>query len=69
MILIAWFIAALVVALAGLVIWQPWWFKNWVDSVAGEPKYFCKKCHRDITVGDKIRAEFNDMNKLEDRQV
>lgn len=64
MILIAWMIIAFSLIVTGVVILQPKWFVTLVSR-----KYYCIKCHIDITNSDKVRTRFNQENSIAERQV
>lgn len=66
MIFLAWMIIAGFLIGNGLWIWNPWQFNKAFEWLFKD-KVYCTRCHYDITVGEKFRANFEQVNSLEDR--
>lgn len=64
MILFLWCIIAGFIVGGGLVVLQPWWIAKFIT-----PKYYCEKCHEDITRLQRFAAEQTIRESLESRQV
>lgn len=64
MIFVAWFAIAITLVMLGIVIWQPQWFAKLVHT-----RYYCARCHKDISEVEKFRLGFEANETREERQV
>ena len=64
MIFILWITLCLLLIAAGAAILQPWWVMKLVNK-----KFYCERCHEDITRLQRFAAEQTIRESLEGRQV
>lgn len=64
MIFIGWIFISLFIVAVGLAVVQPWWLAKFI-----QPKFYCEKCHEDITRLQRFAAEETIRESLESRQV
>jgi hypothetical protein len=64
MILVAWLVIAFSLISTGFVLWQPWWLVKHFQQ-----RYYCARCHKDITETQKFQLEIDARESLEGRQV
>lgn len=64
MIFIAWMISSVSLIIWGVLITRP----RWIAKLTS-PKYFCTRCHIDITISEKFLIKLRANEELEARQI
>jgi hypothetical protein len=64
MIFIGWILISLNTIFTGLMIVQPWWLVRHFQK-----RFYCDRCHEDITIVQRFAAEETIRESLEERQV